>query len=176
MMKKFVLGFGVLMVFNACGDKVIQKPVVYKNDDFMARSQERAKLLLAEENQWFDDYRKSSTLNFNQTSMGFWISNSGKPTEKTAKNGDFVKFEYQVKDIDNQLIYSYQDNKIQNVILGKVDLPRGLHTALQLIEPNDSATVLLPSFLAYGGFGDEKKIDADTPVIMEIKVHEIRKK
>ena len=108
--------------------------------------------------------------------MGFWISNSAIVSENMAKQGDFISYDYQVKNLDNSLIYSYQEIGPQKAVLGKIDLPRGLHAALQLISANDSATILLPSFLAYGGFGDQKKIDADTPIIIEIKVHEIRKK
>lgn len=175
-MRKIVLAFGLIGFFFACGDQVVQRPVVYHNDDFMKRSQERGKLLLAEENEWFKEYRDKSALTFSQTSMGFWISNSAIASEDMAKQGDFISYDYQVKNLDNSLIYSYQENGLQKAVLGKVDLPRGLHAALQLISANDSATILLPSFLAYGGFGDQKKIDADTPVIMEIKVHEIRKK
>ncbi len=175
-MRKIVLAFSLIGFFFACGDRVVQRPVVYHNDDFMKRSQERGKLLLAEENEWFKEYRDKSALTFTQTSMGFWISNSAIASEDMAKQGDFILYDYQVKNLDNSLIYSYQENGLQKAVLGKVDLPRGLHAALQLISANDSATILLPSFLAYGGFGDQKKIDADTPVIMEIKVHEIRKK
>ena len=175
-MIKYSLIFLGLIFFASCGDKVIQRPITYNNDDFMQRSQERGKQLLAEENQWFEEYKKKSELTFNPTNMGFWISNAGVTTDEMAKTGDFVEFEYQVKDLDNKIIYSFAENGVQKVVLGKVDLPRGLHAALQLINTGNEATVLLPSFLAYGGFGDEKKIDADTPVIMEIKIHDIRKK
>ena len=52
---------------------------------------------------------------------------------------------------------------------------RGLHAALQLIPEGESAKLLLPSFLAYGGYGDTQKIAPDTPIIMDVKVIAIKK-
>ena len=51
-----------------------------------------------------------------------------------------------------------------------------MQIALQMIEKGDSATVLLPSFLAYGGYGDRNKIMGNEPLIFKIKMHEIQKK
>ncbi|WP_068595218.1 FKBP-type peptidyl-prolyl cis-trans isomerase [Vaginella massiliensis] len=175
-MKKISLLLVAIFCLFSCGDKVVQRPVTYHNDDFLKRSQQRGKQLLAEENQWFEAYRKTSKLTFQPTDMGFWISNEGKANDAMAKTGDFVAFEYQIKNLDDSIIYSFEENGVQKIVLGRVDLPRGLHAALQLIDQQEEATVLLPSFLAYGGFGDQKKIEADMPIIMEIKIHEIRKK
>ena len=60
--------------------------------------------------------------------------------------------------------------------MGKENLPRGLHASLQLIEEGDSATALYPSFLAYGGYGDQNKVGSNMPLIFKIKVLDIQKK
>ena len=174
-MKKIVLVGLALIGLTSCDQKVTQYPVSYSNDDFMKRSQERGKLLHQEELQWFDDYMKTSDLKFVKTNSGFWISNSGQRTDKTANVGDYIEFEYQVSDLENNILYSYNDNKIQKIIIGKADIVRGLHAALQLIPEGESAKLLLPSFLAYGGYGDTQKIAPDTPIIMDVKVITIKK-
>jgi gliding motility-associated peptidyl-prolyl isomerase len=174
-MKKVVL-FGLFLFgLISCDQKVTQYPVSYSNDDFMKRSQERGRLLHQEELGWFDEYMKTSDLKFVKTNSGFWISNSGQKTDKTANNGDYIEYEYQVTDLQNNILYSFNDNKIQKIILGKADIVRGLQAALQLIPEGETAKLLLPSFLAYGGYGDTQKIAPDTPIIMDVKVNKIKK-
>src|SRR5690606_10373679 len=105
---------------------------------------------------------------FNKTNFGFWISNEAEYTPTMAKGGDYVKFEYEVTDFDNNVIYSKKELGAQGAVLGKEDLPRGLHVTLQLIEKGDSATALYPSFLAYGGYGDRNKIGGNEPLIFKV--------
>lgn len=160
----------------SCSDQVVQYPVSYHNDDFMTRSQERGKLLLQEENDWFNDYKQKSDLIFNKTESGLWISNTGKKSATTANNGDFVDFTYQVYDLDNNIIYDYKTIGDQKIILGKADIARGIHSALQLIEEGNEARILLPSFLAYSGLGDNDKIGANQPIIIDLKINQIKKR
>ncbi|MGV0924142.1 FKBP-type peptidyl-prolyl cis-trans isomerase [Empedobacter tilapiae] len=174
-MKKVILFSFAILALASCDQKVIQYPVSYSNDDFMKRSQERGKLLHQEELQWFDDYMKTSDLKFVKTNSGFWISNSGQRTAQTANNGDYIEFEYQVTDLENNILYSYNENKIQKIVLGKADIVRGLQAGLQLIPEGETTKLLLPSFLAYGGYGDTQKIAPDTPIIMDVKVLKIQK-
>ncbi|WP_333662179.1 FKBP-type peptidyl-prolyl cis-trans isomerase [Chishuiella changwenlii] len=174
-MKRIILIAFALIGLLSCEQKVIQYPVEYSNDDFMKRSEERGKILHQEELQWFDEYMKKSDLKYVKTSSGFWISNNGQRTEQTANKGDYIEFQYQVTDLENNVIYSYQDNGIKKVVLGKADLARGLHAGLQYIPQGESAKLLLPSFLGYGGYGDEGKIGPDEPIIMDVKVLKINK-
>lgn len=174
-MKKIALILLGSISFISCDNQIVQYPVSYSNDDFMQRSQERGKMLLQEEIQWFEDYKKTSKLTFNKTESGLWISNTGQKTENMAKVGNYINFTYQIYDVIGNVIYTYDEIGTQKIILGKADITRGLHSALQLIEPGQEAQVLLPSFLGYAGYGDNKKIEPNQPLIMDIKVNEIKK-
>lgn len=174
-MKKTALLLLGSICFVSCDNQIVQYPVSYSNDDFMQRSQERGKMLLQEEIEWFDEYKKSSDLTFNKTESGLWISNNGQKSENMAKVGDYVNFTYQVYDVKGNVIYTYNEIGTQKIILGKADIARGLHAALQIIEPGQEARVLLPSFLGYAGYGDDNKIDPNQPLIMDIKVNEVKK-
>ena len=156
---------------------MVQYPVSYENDreKFMEFSQNRNKEILNEDNQLIQNYIDSLNLNFNKTSYGFWISNSGETTASMAKAGDVVKYEYEVMNFENEVIYSEEENGEQTIMMGRANLPRGIQIALQMIEKGDSATVLLPSFLAYGGYGDQKKIKGNEPLIFKLQIHEIKK-
>lgn len=164
-----------LIVLAACESKVVQYPVDYDKDEFMKFSQDRNKQILEEDNRLIQNYIDSTGVAFNKTNFGFWISNSGTPSGTMAKSGDYVKYEYEVLDFDNNIVYSKQEIGTKDAVLGKEDLPRGLHSTLQLIEKGDSATALYPSFLAYGGYGDRNKVGGNEPLIFKVKIIDIKK-
>ena len=168
----------LILAFAACKSKVVQYPVTYDNDrqKFMEFSQDRNKQILNEDNELIENYIDSLDLNFKKTSYGFWISNSGEITGSMAKSGDVVKYEYEISNFENEVIYTEEENGEQTIMMGRTDIPRGMQFALQMIEKGDSATVLLPSFLAFGGYGDRNKIMGNEPLIFKIKMHEIQKK
>lgn len=156
----------------------MQYPVSYEDDraKFMEFSQDRNKQILNEDNELIENYIDSLDLNFKKTSYGFWISNSGETTPTMAKSGDVIKYEYEVINFNNEVVYSEEENGTQTILMGRTDIPRGIQMALQMIEKGDSATVLLPSFLAYGGYGDRNKIMGNEPLIFKIQMLEIQKK
>lgn len=164
-----------IFLFTACKSKVVQYPVNYDKDEFMKFSQDRNKQILEEDNQLIQNYIDSTGIKFNKTNFGFWISNSAVYTETMAKAGDYVKYEYEVRDFENNLVYSKKEIGVKDAVLGKEDLPRGLHVTLQLIEEGDSATALYPSFLAYGGYGDRDKVGGNEPLVFKVKILDIKK-
>lgn len=168
----------VLIFTTACRNKVVQYPVSYDNDRerFMQFSQDLNKQILHDETEQIEEYIADSKMEFNHTSYGFWISNSGKSTPTMAKSGDAVKYNYEVSDFDGNVIYSEQEIGTRQSLLGKENLPRGLHIGLQLIEKGDSAIALMPSFLAYGGYGDRNRINGNEPLIFKIKIFDIKKR
>lgn len=172
-MIRFLLILAIL--FSACKSKVTQYPVNYDEDKFMKFSQDRNKQILDEDNELIENYIDSIGIEFNRTNFGFWISNSAVSTETMAKSGDYVKYEYEITDFANNVVYSKEELGVRDAVLGKEDLPRGLHVTLQLIEKGDSATALYPSFLAYGGYGDRKKIGGNEPLIFKVKILDIKK-
>src|SRR5690606_6823353 len=121
-----------VILFTACKSKVVQYPVNYDQDKFMQFSQDRNKQILLEDNELIQNYIDSTGVEFNKTNFGFWISNEAEYTPTMAKGGDYVKFEYEVTDFDNNVIYSQKELGTQDAVLGKEDLPRGLHVTLQL--------------------------------------------
>lgn len=173
-MKNIILASIILASLSSCDNKIVQYPVSYQNDDFMTRSQERGKFLLQEEIGWFNDYIKKSDKTFNKTESGLWIANTGEKSNAMANVGDYVNFTYQVYDLDNNIIYPYNEIGEQKIILGKANVTRGLHAALQLIEPGKETRVLLPSFLGYSGLGDNQKIEPNQPLVIDIKINQIK--
>lgn len=142
----------------------------------MEFSQDLNRQILNEDNLMIQTYIDQSQKKFIKTSYGFWTSNLGETTSTMAKNLDVVKYEYEVKTLNEQLVYSKEENKTQTIVMGKTDLPRGLQIGLQMIEKGDSATLLFPSALAYGSYGDQNKIGGNEPLVFTIYMLDIQKK
>lgn len=145
-------------------------------DKFMEFSQQLNKEILSHEVEIIENYIEKSQQEFKRTPYGFWISNTAETSLTMAKSGDFVKYTYEVSDFDGSVIYPETEIGIRESVLGKENLPRGLHTSLQLIEKEDSAISLMPSFLAYGGYGDQNKVGGNKPLIFKIKILDIKKR
>jgi len=47
---------------------------------------------------------------------------------------------------------------------------KAIENALRYMKDGEEVTLLVPSSLAYGTFGDENKIDNDIPLIIKLKV------
>ena len=66
-------------------------------------------------------------------------------------------------------LYDYPKKNL-NVQLGKFEDLKAVEDALRYLEKNQEATLLVPSVLAFGTYGDNDKIPNDMPLIIKIKV------
>lgn len=167
----------LMMAIAGCKNKVVQYPVDYDDDrqKFMQFSQNLNKEILKMEQEMIDSYVDSLDLNFTKTQYGFWISNSGELKESMARSGDRVVYQYRIDDFEGNRIYSKSENGVQDIVVGKSEMPRGLQTAIRMIEEGDSAMVLMPSVLAYGVYGDRDKIGSNEPLIFTLFIENIQK-
>lgn len=175
-MKTLIYFFLALVLFSSCEKRVIQTPSKNEKDTFIQKSKEREKARQEKEYKdlqaWVD---KNPQLNLEFTNYGYWMSSPNKNSTYKIKDLDFVQFVKQYKNLDKQTIYSFKDNGLQSIILGKTDEIRGVENALKSLSEGDSATLLLPSFMAYGLYGDENKIGAHQPILVEVEVLKVKK-
>ena len=57
--------------------------------------------------------------------------------------------------------------------MDKQELFTGLREGLKLMKAGETYTFIFPSQKAYGYYGDEKKIGANTPIITQVTVKSI---
>lgn len=168
--------FFILLAFTACQEEEVRVyPVVYVNNNFYENSKLRTKVLLNAEQKEFKTYMQKNKMQFTPNGSGVWMSNQPKITNYTAKTNDYIKYQYQILNLDNQVLYNFDELGTKEIILGKANVIRGLQSSLQYIEPNDSATVLIPSNLAFGYKGDGNKINPNQAIVLNIRVLEVRK-
>ncbi len=169
----------ILMIcITSCKKNVVQKPIENQKDSFIVESSIREKNRQKAEydslKKWIDAH---SEYDFEMNQYGYWIHTEiaqNSPSEYP-EDLDFVQYLKQYKDLDGNIIYDFETLGIQNKILGKTEEIRGIETALRSLNEGDKVQLLLPSFMAYGLYGDDNKIGAHNPIVVELEVLQVKK-
>ena len=106
---------------------------------------------------------------------GFWYYYNTKVEQDTItpRFGDIVSFNYNVKDLNENTIYSDEEIRTQNYVMDKEELFTGLREGLKLMKPGEVVTFLFPSQKAYGYYGDTNRIGTNIPLMCKVTVNTI---
>jgi gliding motility-associated peptidyl-prolyl isomerase len=174
-MNKFLTIVLVLLVF-ACKTPEARRPVSVKTGSFIDASVERNKKLNAKEKASIEKIMKQQDIDYIASENGFWYYYNKKAlvdTLKTPNFGDVINYNYTIKSINGDVIYTADDIKTQTYAMDKQELFTGLREGLKLMKSGETVTFLFPSQKAYGYYGDENKIGRNVPLICEVTVNSI---
>ena len=175
MMNKLLTLILVFLVFN-CKTPEARRPVSVKTGSFIDASVERNKKLNAMEQAAIEKLMKQQKKDYIASESGFWYYYNNKveiDSLKTPVFGNIINYNYNVKTLNGNLIYSKEGIKTQVYVMDKQELFTGLREGLKLMKTGETVTFLFPSQKAYGYYGDENKIDSNTPLICEVTVNSI---
>ena len=89
----------------------------------------------------------------------------------TPKKGDVAFFNYEIKDLKGNIIYSEVELKPQTYAVDKQNIMTGLREGIKLMHKNEKIAFLFPSHIAYGYHGDDKKIGSNQPILCTVTLH-----
>ena len=169
----------IVLVFTliACAQPQPRKPIVKKTSSFLKESIERNKIINKVEENIFKDLIKADSINTYITSPnGFWYYYTKRDTISTILpvRGDKVIYEYQINNVNGELIYSIEELGIRDYLVDKQELITGLQDGLKLMKQGEEVTFLFPSYKAYG-YSGYKNINGNQPLIYKVKLKEILK-
>ncbi|MCO6175690.1 gliding motility-associated peptidyl-prolyl isomerase GldI [Flavobacterium sp. NRK F10] len=173
-LKSIALGFLVA----ACSQQQARKPISHTDGTFIKESIERNKKLIANEEKLIEDIIKKDTLKeYLASSKGYWYKYDVKVTDATPspQRGDIAFFDYEIKDIRNQIIYSEEELKPQKYYVDKEHIMMGLRDGIKLMKKGEKITFLFPSHMGYGYHGDDNKIQSNQPLICTVTLNDIQK-
>ena len=132
------------------------------------------KKYIKKEDDEIDQYVKRHQWNMNVSGTGirYMIYKEGKG--KPAKIDNYVKVKYKISLLDGTLCYSSDELGDKEFLIGQDHVESGLHEALQYMKVGDKALFILPSHLAHGLLGDEKKIPPQSAVLYDIELLSLR--
>lgn len=132
--------------------------------------------LVTKENDEMDYYQKTHQMNFVKTTSGirYFVY---KPSEKgdSINEGDIIKINYKVTLLDGTECYSSEKTGPREFTVAMEDIEDGVHKAVQFLKNGDKALVLIPSHLAHGLLGDQKKIPPQSPILYDLEIVSVAK-
>ncbi len=166
------------MLAISCKTPEARKPISVKTGSFIDASVERNKQLNAKEQAVMQDLmQQQQEHNYIASESGFWYYYNNRTeidTLSTPGFGDLITYNYDVKSLNGDTIYSKEDINTRTYAMDQEELFTGLREGLKLMKTGETVTFMFPSQKAYGYYGDEHKIGSNTPLICEVTVHSIK--
>ena len=177
-MKHSVLILLFLSLLVSCGKTIARKPIVRKTSTYLNESISFNKKLIALEENAFKAIIINDSLNtYFSSPNGFRYKYDKKSLiSYLPKFGDEVIFNYEVRDLNNSIIYSNEVIGNQKYVVDQQEIVEGLRNGLKLMNEGDIVTFLFPSHKVFGYLGDQKKIEINQPLIYKVQLNKIKKK
>lgn len=173
-----VLSFLFCIGFTACKQQQdARHPISRASGVFMKKSIERNKKLIASEEDLINAVmKKNPNISYFASTKGYWYSYETRNTNDslTPKKGDVAFFNYELKDLGGNTIYSEVELRPQVYRIDKQDIMVGLREGIKLMRKNERVTFLFPSHIAYGYHGDNKKIGPNQPLICTVTLNDFK--
>lgn len=131
-------------------------------------SKNRMKNLNAQERSQMQEWINGQSVKYYPTQLNYWVSTEGFDQRQRRQDNTSISYSYDLYDFDQTKIYEEPVER-REVRFGHFDELKAVEDALRFIHDGEEVTLLVPSALAYGTYGDEKKIDNDVPLIIKLK-------
>jgi gliding motility-associated peptidyl-prolyl isomerase len=130
------------------------------------------------EEELFEEFiAKDSLTDYIVSSSGFWYTyNFKSANDYSPQLGDEVIYTFEVLDLDQNVIYSFEEIGEKSYFVDQQTLEEGLRIGLKLMHEGDFVTFLFPSHKVFGYLGDENKIGIHQPLIYKVKLNKISRK
>ncbi len=141
----------------------------------MSESVERNKVLKNVEEEIFRQKMENDSINnYISSEYGFWYYYKEKDTlnNKFATTGDEVIFSYEVRNLNDSIVYSKEELGDKNYLVDKEELITGLQEGIKLMKEGEVVVFLFPSYKAYGYTGNER-IGSNEPLIYTVQLKKI---
>jgi FKBP-type peptidyl-prolyl cis-trans isomerase FkpA len=164
----FLIFLAVTTVLTNCesnhSGKPLQNPSKFK-EPLIKANQEAVKA----ENEQIDDFVKRYQWKMETTSTGirYMITRPGIGSE--TQPGKTVKLSYTLTLLTGDTIYSALKDGPLVFEVGKGQVITGLEEAILLLKVGDCAKIIIPSHLAYGLIGDQKRILHKASLVYDIE-------
>ncbi|HRN99737.1 MAG TPA: gliding motility-associated peptidyl-prolyl isomerase GldI [Flavobacterium sp.] len=151
-----------------------RKPISHSQGSFMRESVIRNKKLIAQEERKIDSIIKSMPdTKVYASQKGYWYFYEVRNEKDTLRprKGDVAYFDYDVKDLNGNVIYSEVQLRPQTYYVDKQNIMMGLRDGIKLMRKEETVTFLFPSYMAYGYHGDNKRIGHNEPLMCTVTLN-----
>lgn len=172
-----VLILGMTLVTSCSHKREARRPISHTGGEFMKQSIERNKKLNQNEESIIAAIiKKDTAADYIASTKGYWYAYLAKneTSSDTPDKGEIAYFDYEIKDLKGNLIYSQSELKPQKYVVDKQDILMGLRHGIKLMKKGETVRFLFPSHMAYGYHGDENKVGSNEPLMCTVTLNDIK--
>lgn len=167
-MKINLVFFLMVLVFFGCKKSEARKPINPKPSTtiFQENIEETKQLFQLEEKNILEYIKRDSLREYKASSNGFWYTYVHKIQENvsTPKAGDLVTLSYNIKNLNDSILYTKEALGIKKYKVDKEDFISGIQKGIKLMKTGETITFVIPSYNAFGVSGDGHKIGMHTTI------------
>jgi FKBP-type peptidyl-prolyl cis-trans isomerase len=168
--KIIVISFFVLAFF-ACGDHSSEKHKKAESKQSAAESLVKVnKYLVKSEDEEIDNYVRRHGWKMTKTGSGLRYEVYENGSGPLVQKGQVIEMEYVVSLITGDIVYSSKGKGKKGFVVGHGGVEAGLEEAVLLLRKGDKAHIILPSHLAFGLLGDQKRIPSRSTLIYDLEI------
>lgn len=174
-MKNKIIFLGISILIFSCAKPEARKPIVRKTSSFMSESVERNKVLNSIEEDLFKNKMDNDSIHdYINSEFGFWYTYNIKKSieNKFPLKGDEVIYSYEIRNFNDEIIYSDEEIGEKNYLVDQEELITGLQDGIKLMRVGEIITFLFPSHKAFGYTGNDR-IQSNQPLIYKVHLKEI---
>lgn len=166
--------FIALSIISCSNKQKVNNAGRLNQDQITEKLLEANKAAIKLENDQIDTLISSSGWEMLETPTGlrYQIIEKGKGPKTTS--GKLVEFEYDVKLISGELIYSSEQSGPKEFRIGSGGVESGLEEGILLLKVGDKARLIIPSYMAHGLSGDQDKIPPKATLIYTVKLIDLK--
>jgi FKBP-type peptidyl-prolyl cis-trans isomerase len=161
------------VLLTGCGDrqgKLSSKPRPAPQQEQRIKDNQDA---LQQEERQIDRYVRRIGLPFQRSPLGVRYLILRDAPGPTMRPGQWATLHYRVELLNGDTAYSTAGQGPESFLVERDDVESGLHEAVQLLSPGDSAVFILPSYRAHGIAGDSDRIPMRSSVVYRVGVAKV---
>jgi gliding motility-associated peptidyl-prolyl isomerase len=174
--KLILMSFFAAVLFTSCKQhQEARKPISQSSGSFMKQSIARNKKLISGEEDQIEAIIKSDpSKKYIASKKGYWYyyETRNLADSLTPQKGDIAFFDYEVKDLKGNIIYSQEELEPQIYKVDKQEIMMGLRDGIKLMRKTEKVHFLFTSHMGYGYHGDNNKIGTNQPLICTVTLRD----
>jgi gliding motility-associated peptidyl-prolyl isomerase len=170
-----ILFFATVLSSSCKQHQEARRPVSQSSGSFMKESIARNKKMIASEEVQIDSIIKSNSgKTYIASKKGYWYYYETRNLldSLTPKKGDIAFFDYEVKDLKGNVIYSQEELAPQIYKIDKQEIMMGLRDGIKLMRKTEKVHFLFTSHMGYGYHGDNNKIGTNQPLFCTVTLRD----
>ena len=170
-----IVFFSAVLVSSCKQHQDARKPISHSSGSFMKQSIARNKKIIAgEEDQIAAIIKNDPAKKYIASKKGYWYYYESRNLADTLtpKKGDIALFDYEIKDLQGNIIYSQEELEPQLYKVDKQNIMMGLRDGIKLMRKNEKVQFLFTSHMGFGYHGDNNKIGTNQPLFCTVTLHD----